>query len=119
MMMIPAFGEAGVPARIRLAAALAFTAIVAPLIEVPPAASLTEVALSLTLVSEVVIGLVFGFGLRLFIHALQVAGSMAAQSTSLAQIFGANNNVDPQPAIGHLLVVSGHSELLERFASRP
>ncbi|QDC08362.1 type III secretion protein [Oceanicola sp. D3] len=107
MMMIPAFGEAGVPARIRLAAALAFTAIVAPMVDVPPASSLTDIALSLTLVSETVIGLVFGFGLRLFIYALQVAGSMAAQSTSLAQIFGASKDVDPQPAIGHLLVVSG------------
>lgn len=107
MMMIPAFGEAGVPARVRLAAALAFTAVVAPLVDVPPASSLTDVALSLTLVSETVIGLVFGFGLRLFVYALQIAGSMAAQSTSLAQIFGASPDVDPQPAIGHLLVVSG------------
>lgn len=107
MATLPAFGEQGVPTRIRIAAALCFTAIVAPMVEVPPAASLSEVALSLTLISETVIGLAFGLGLRLFILSLQVAGAMAAQSTSLAQIFGASPNVDPQPAIGHLLVVSG------------
>ncbi|MCO6384777.1 flagellar biosynthetic protein FliR [Oceanicola sp. 502str15] len=107
MALIPAFGEQGVPARIRLGAALAFTAIVAPLVPVPQATSLAGIALSLTLLSEIVIGLTFGFGLRLFIFALQVAGSMAAQSTSLAQIFGASPNVDPQPAIGHLFVVAG------------
>ena len=107
MATLPAFGEQGVPARIRLAAALAFTALVAPMVDVPPAASLADVALSLTLVNEVLIGLAFGIGLRLFVLALQVAGSMAAQSTSLAQIFGASPNVDPQPAIGHILVVAG------------
>ncbi|WP_074258258.1 flagellar biosynthetic protein FliR [Vannielia litorea] len=107
MAMLPAFGEQGVPARIRLGAAIAFTAIVAPMVAVPPAASLTEIALSLTLLSETAIGLAFGFGLRLFVYVLQIAGSMAAQSTSLAQIFGASPDVDPQPAIGHLLVVSG------------
>jgi len=107
MATLPAFGEQGVPARIRLAAALAFTALVAPMVEVPAAASLADVALSLTLVNEVLIGLAFGIGLRLLVLALQVAGSMAAQSTSLAQIFGASPNVDPQPAIGHILVVAG------------
>lgn len=107
MATLPVFGEQGVPVRVRLAAALAFTAIVAPMVEVPAAGSLSEVALSLTLLGETVIGLAFGLGLRLFVLALQVAGSIAAQSTSLSQIFGASPNVDPQPAIGHLLVVAG------------
>lgn len=107
MATLPAFGEQGVPARVRLAAALAFTLIVAPMVEVPGVGSFTRSALPLILSGEVVIGLAFGLGLRLFVLSLQIAGAMAAQSTSLSQIFGASPNVDPQPAIGHLLVVSG------------
>jgi flagellar biosynthetic protein FliR len=45
--------------------------------------------------------------LRFFILALQIAGSIAAQSTSLSQLFGGTAGVDPLPAIGHLLVVAG------------
>lgn len=107
MALLPAFGERGVPARVRLAATLGFTVIVTPLVPVPPYGSLGEVALSLTLVSEAAIGLAFGLGLRGFVFALQITGSMAAQSTSLSQIFGTSANIDPLPAIGHLLVVAG------------
>ncbi|WP_332870138.1 flagellar biosynthetic protein FliR [Roseovarius salinarum] len=47
-------------------------------------------------------------GLRLFLLALQTAGSIAAQATSLAQILGAAGAA-PLPAIGHLLTVAGLS----------
>ncbi|MDF1871728.1 flagellar biosynthetic protein FliR [Vannielia sp.] len=107
MATMPALGERGVPMRVRLAATIALTVIVAPMVEVPYYSSLTEVAFSMTLASEAGIGVVFGLGLRFFIFVLQVAGTMAAQSTSLSQIFGTSSNVDPQPAMGHLLVVSG------------
>ena len=53
-----------------------------------------------------VAGLAIGIVIRLFVLALQIAGSIAAQSTSLAQIFG-GATVDPQPAIGHVLLVAG------------
>lgn len=44
--------------------------------------------------------------LRLFVLALQVAGSIAAQSTSLSQLFG-GGGMDPLPAMGHILVYGG------------
>ncbi|MEM8755542.1 MAG: flagellar biosynthetic protein FliR, partial [Pseudomonadota bacterium] len=39
--------------------------------------------------------------------ALQLAGSMAAQATSVAQIFGAGATPDPLPAIGNVLTLAG------------
>ncbi|MGI9395200.1 MAG: flagellar biosynthetic protein FliR, partial [Boseongicola sp.] len=56
--------------------------------------------------AEVLTGLVFGFALRLMIYALQIAGTIAAQSTSLSQLFG-GGAIDPQPALGVVLVIGG------------
>ncbi|MCK8483572.1 flagellar biosynthetic protein FliR [Aliiroseovarius sp. S2029] len=101
MAVLPAFGEKSVPARVRLFLAFAFTLIVAPGVSADLGATTP-----LTYVSEPVIGLGFGIAIRLMIMALQIAGSIAAQSTSLAQLMG-GANADPQPAIGHVLVVAG------------
>lgn len=108
MALLPAFGEHSVPQRVRLVLALAFTAIVAPAV-VDTVAPLTgELGfVPLLLVTEALAGLIIGIALRMFVLALQMAGSIAAQATSLAQIFGGGAGVDPQPAIGHLLVVAG------------
>lgn len=107
MTMLPAFGENSVPQRVRLGIALALTLALVPVVteQLPRSTDLTAL-LGLFLAGEVVVGLAMGFMVRLFIMALQVAGSMAAQSTSLSQIF-AGAGVEPQPAIGHILVVSG------------
>jgi flagellar biosynthetic protein FliR len=103
MALLPAFGERMIPSRIRLVLALALTALVAP--AVAPAFQGTRVGLQL-LLTETAIGLAFGMALRLMVLALQIAGSVAAQSTSLAQVFG-NSSVEPQPAIGHVLMMGG------------
>lgn len=103
MALLPAFGDRMVPARVRLVVALGFTALVAP--AAAPSFVADVPALSL-LLSETVIGLCFGMALRLMVMALQVAGSISAQATSLAQIFG-NSAVEPQPAIGHVLLLGG------------
>jgi flagellar biosynthetic protein FliR len=109
MAVLPAFGEQSVSVRIRLAAALAFTLLVAPAVGPqfePRIEPLDWPRLMLLLGTETVIGLAFGLLLRLLIHALQIAGTIAAQSTSLAQLFG-GAAAEPLPAIGHLLVVAG------------
>ena len=104
--VLPGFGEASVPARIKLAIAFSFTLILTPAItvEFPQPEFLSAVFL---LAPEVIAGLFFGLMLRFFIFALQIAGSIAAQSTSLSQIFGGSAGVDPQPAIGRTLVIAG------------
>lgn len=105
--LFPAFGEQVVPMRIRLAAALCFTAVVAPaVLPQVTAATLEPGAVPRLFATEVIAGLALGIGLRLMVIALQVAGTIAAQSTSLAQFFG-GAGVDPQPAIAQLLLVAG------------
>ncbi|MGC8201126.1 flagellar biosynthetic protein FliR [Aliiroseovarius sp. PTFE2010] len=107
MALFPAFGERTIPERLRLVLALAFTAVVAPALGPEISETLSSGARVFTfLIPEVLIGLAIGIIVRLFIFALQTAGSIAAQSTSLSQIFG-GSALDPQPAIGHLMLVSG------------
>ncbi|TVP69600.1 MAG: type III secretion protein [Rhodobacteraceae bacterium] len=107
MAVAPAFGEQVVSVRIRLVITLAFTAITAPaLAPVMPPAPTAPVALLTLIASETVAGLALGIGLRLFMIALQVAGTIAAQATSLSQFFG-GAGADPQPAMSQILVVAG------------
>lgn len=106
MAVLPAFGEQSVPARVRLFLALGFTFIVAPSVAPNVLHKDGFPAFGLLYITEPIIGLGFGIAIRLMIIVLQVAGSIAAQSTSLAQLMGGANS-DPQPAIGHVLVVSG------------
>lgn len=104
MALLPAFGEQTVPQRVRIVLAFAFTLIVAPAVvgTLPeqPVSSLRLIG------SEVANGLMLGFFLRFYIMALQIAGTIAAQSTSLSQMFS-SAGVEPMPAIGHLLMISG------------
>ncbi|SFC66130.1 flagellar biosynthetic protein FliR [Tropicimonas isoalkanivorans] len=105
MALLPAFGEQTVPQRVRLGLTLAFTIIVAPTVDPGGAPGDLHAFLPL-LATETAVGLVFGLAIRLMIHLLQITAAMAAQSTSLAQIFG-GASVDPLPAFGHILVVAG------------
>lgn len=106
--LIPGFGEQSVPVRVKLALALAFTVIVAPLVEPQIAAVDTPDLGGLVwlAITETLIGLLIGIGLRLFVLALQTAGTMAGQATSLAQVL-AGMGVTPIPALGHILVFGG------------
>lgn len=103
---LPVFGERVVPVRVRLVLALGFTVITAPAV----IARFPELGHAPTwgrlLFTETIAGLTIGAGLRLFVVTLQMVGSMAAQATSLAQVFGGQVS-DPMPAIGHIMVVSG------------
>ena len=102
--LLPAFGEQAIPVRVRLGIALAFTMVVLPGVteQVGPYPGDILVALPI-LAPEILAGLFFGLLLRFFVFALQIAGAIAAQSTSLSQIFGGSAGTDPQPAIGHVL----------------
>lgn len=107
MALVPAFGEQVIPVRVRLGLTLAFTAITAPAIASDmPLATLAPGPLMQLVVTEATVGLILGIGLRLMIIALQTAGTIAAQATSLSQFFG-GAGVDPQPAMSQILVVAG------------
>ncbi|WP_432255222.1 flagellar biosynthetic protein FliR [Limimaricola sp. AA108-03] len=105
--LLPVFGEQLVPVRVRFAAALGFAAVLlpmlAPLMATLPGGAGARLAQG---GAEIVAGLALGLMLRLFVVALQVAGTMAAQSTSLAQLTG-GTATDPAPAIGQVLILGG------------
>lgn len=103
--LFPGFGERTVSVRIKLALALAFTVICTP----AAAPYLADISMpgpgfAWIAISETAVGLIIGIGIRLFLLAMQTAGSIAAQATSLAQILGAAG-VTPLPAMGHILAL--------------
>jgi len=108
MATLPVFGEQSIPVRVRLSVTVAFCFVVFSAMPVasiaPPETFADMIAMPC---AEVISGLFFGLVLRFFVFALQIAGSIAAQTTSLSQIFGGSAGSDPQPAIGHVLVISG------------
>ncbi len=99
------FGEQLIPTQIRLVAGLVFTAIVAPALPQMPIPE-TVMQYAGLIATEVVVGLSLGLGLRMFMHMLQTAGSIAAQCTSLSQVLG-GAGADPMPALGAVLWISG------------
>lgn len=114
--LLPGFGEHSIPVRVKLAAALAFTAIVAPAVlpglDLPEAPQVGEAAeapfaVGRLFLAEAAAGLLLGLAVRFMVFALQLAGSMAAQVTSVAQIFGGGATPDPMPALGNMLVMAG------------
>lgn len=105
MALVPGFSEQSVPMRIRLALALAMTLIVAPALP-PPPGRISFPGFIFAAATETTCGLVLGLGLRTFVLALHTAGAIAAQSTSLSQVFG-GAGAEPLPAFGHVLVMGG------------
>lgn len=103
--VLPAFGEQYVPMNIKLAIAVAFTFVVAPALPLfpEPTSPLHFAGLA---ASEAIVGLALGISVRLFLMGLQIAGTIAAQSTSLSQVLG-NIGADSLPAMGAVLLVSG------------
>lgn len=103
--LFPAFGERTVPMRVKLGLAIMFTLVVAPAVLTLDATPVTWMS-GYGFMAELLIGLALGLAIRLFVLCLQTAGSIAAQSTSLAQILG-GAAVEPIPALGYILVVGG------------
>lgn len=106
--LMPVFGEQTIPVRIRFAVAFSFCLIVTPAVSDQVSPIQDDILLSVLLLApEVITGLFFGLLLRFFVLGLQIAGSIAAQSTSLSQIFGGSAGADPQPAMAHVLLLAG------------
>ena len=109
MFALPGFGEQMIPVRVRLGVALSFSALLLPVLE----ESFRVQSLNLIHVGliEIAAGLFIGIILRTFMHVLQIAGTIAAQSVSLSQILGPTNS-DPVPAIGQIMVLGGVTLLM-------
>lgn len=103
--LLPGIGEQAIPARIKIVAAIAFTGLVAAAL--PDTAKPVHFeAFAWHILTEALSGLILGASVRLFLFGLQTAGTIAAQSTSLSQIF-ASPTADPQPAIGQFITLAG------------
>ena len=104
-LVLPGFGDQMIQARVRLGAALALSIFMTPALM--PEIAATSILPSVTaFFSEAMAGLIIGMALRFLVHALQVAGTIAAQSTSLSQIMG-GATPDPLPAMGAILMLGG------------
>ncbi len=108
MALMPGFGELFIPARVKLLLAVGLAVIAWPLLTATLHEQVwTPLTVAAYIAAEAATGILIGAAFRLLTAALQVAGSIAAQSTSLAQIAGAGVTPDPTPAIGNILMITG------------
>ena len=85
MMLLPGFGEPGIPARARLGLALLVSLALAPgLAGAFPPMPPEPLPLAGLIASEFLIGLAFGAALRMTLMAIAVAGQVMAMQTGLA-----------------------------------
>lgn len=104
--LLPALGEASIPARVKLALSICLTLLIIPIVPPIDPGALRGSRMYASIASEIGVGLWFGILLRVFVFCLQTAGSIAAQSTSLSQILG-TAGVEPLPAMGHVITMAG------------
>lgn len=85
MMLLPALGEAAVPARIRLTFALLVAAVIAPSVagQIAPAPE-EPFAMAGIIIGEIIVGLVLGAAGRLVMSGLATAGQIMGLETGLA-----------------------------------
>lgn len=109
LMVLPGIGAATVSPRIRLLLALTTTFVVLPVVSpsLPPMPA-TVLNLTLLLAGEVIIGLFIGYVARLMLTALEVAGTVVATTSSLANAAIFNPAAAEQsPVISTFLVLAG------------
>jgi flagellar biosynthetic protein FliR len=86
MMLLPALGQGGIPARVRLVLALAVTVALTPTVahNYPAAAPTNVLQLSLLIAQEATAGVLIGGMASIIMSSLQVAGYLIATQTGLA-----------------------------------
>lgn len=105
--LMPGLGEAFMPMRVRLVAALAFTALAAPVIAAGAPAPTSALAWVTLVGPEALVGLIIGFSLRLAVVALQMTGTIAAQHLQMSQMFGPGIGHDLESPLSGILVMAG------------
>lgn len=88
VMLLPGFGEAYVSTRIRLLLALTLAAAIMPVVaDVVPKMPASPIQLFIYFGIEITIGVFLGMAVRILVSALQMAGTVIAYQTSLANAF--------------------------------
>jgi flagellar biosynthetic protein FliR len=109
VMLLPGFGEVNIPVRVRLGIALMLTLILLPLHRAAYHVDLNAMApLLVTMVHEIIIGVVLGATARMTLAALQVAGSVIAQQLGLGFVTSIDPTQGQQGALlGNFLTILG------------
>jgi flagellar biosynthetic protein FliR len=111
VMLLPAIGEAGVPAMVRLVLAFAISLALTPTVAAayPQAEPANMLALGLLIAQEVTAGILVGAMARIIMSALQVAGSLIATQTGLAyaQTVDPTSHGEQGAVIGNFLSLLG------------
>jgi flagellar biosynthetic protein FliR len=109
VMLLPGFGEVNIPVRVRLGIALMLTLIMLPLHRAAYHVDLSAMApLLVTMVHEIIIGVVLGATARMTLAALQVAGSVIAQQLGLGFVTSIDPTQGQQGALlGNFLTILG------------
>jgi flagellar biosynthetic protein FliR len=109
VMLLPGLGEMSVPARVRLAVALALTALLLPLHRSAYQIDLKSLGPVLMMLGqEMLVGAVLGLVARLAISALQVAGAVVAQQLGLGFVAAVDPTQGQQGLIvGNFLTILG------------
>ncbi len=122
-MVAPAFGSAGVPARVRIVLAGGVALLVAPLVPAPAGIEPLSARGVIVTAQQIVIGVALGFALQLIFDAVTLGGQLLANSMGLSLAY----NLDPVhgteiPVVGQLygllvlltfLALNGHLLLIE------
>jgi flagellar biosynthetic protein FliR len=103
-MFLPGIGERVMPVRVRLTAALALMLVLLPAVSGDIAAPQQPSKIAAMIGAEAVSGALIGFSIRIAIFAIQIAGVIASQSLSLAQLFGSNMSFEPETPISTMLM---------------
>lgn len=105
LMFVPGFSSARVPARVRLFLALAIATAISPhLADAPPRAD-SAVQLASLIVVECMVGFLIGMLARIYLAAIDFAGTAIANYIGLGGIAGAIDTDEPAPALATLLTM--------------
>lgn len=110
VLILPALGERIVPARVRVALAMAVTPLLAAGVA-PAAAPDDMIGITVQIATQMVIGFASGALLRLLAMAIDIATTAIAATAQLSQIVGVPNEAAPHP-IGNLLHLGGMAVLM-------
>jgi len=107
IMLIPGIGERVIPAQVRIMVLLALAAAISGIgitdYELPSRFA----DLGFILVTETLLSLFLGIGLRVIIWVLSITGAVIAQSIGLSQFLGVALEDEPQTATANLLAMAG------------
>ena len=107
IMLMPGIGERVIPTQVRLVLLLGLAAAISGMgitdYELPT--RFTD--LGIVLVTEILLGLFLGVGLRVAIWVLSIAGAVIAQSIGLSQFLGVALENEAQTATANLLSMAG------------